>query len=140
MPDAADTPSLLHIADLYKVYDGKVVLDNIDLSVRKGEFCSLVGPSGCGKSTLLRIVLGQEQQTRGVVKVDGVLAGPPDCSRGIVYQRYGLFPHLTVLENVLLGRKLSAPIFAGLKARPQWVEEATAMLREVKLENEARKY
>ncbi len=96
----------IHIEDVDKAYGDNLVLDNIDLSVSQGEFCSLVGPSGCGKSTLLRLILGSESPTRGTVRIEGQLAGHPDSSRGIVFQRYSLFPHLTVLENVLLGFRL----------------------------------
>jgi len=94
----------LHIEDLYKSYGDKVVLDNVDLSVSEGEFCTLVGPSGCGKSTLLRLILGQEAANSGVVHIDGRAVGVPDTNRGIVFQRYSLFPHMTVLQNVLLGK------------------------------------
>jgi NitT/TauT family transport system ATP-binding protein len=106
--DARDGPHLLRIEDVYKTYGTKVVLDDIDLAVRTGELCTLVGPSGCGKSSLLRLILGQEPPTSGRLLVDGEPVGHPDPLRGIVYQRYSLFPHLTVLENVMLGRTLPA--------------------------------
>jgi NitT/TauT family transport system ATP-binding protein len=96
----------LHVEDVYKSYGQKVVLDNVDLSVAPGELCTLVGPSGCGKSTLLRLVLGQEFADHGKVMIDGKVASYPDPHRGIVYQKYSLYPHLTVLENVLLGLRL----------------------------------
>lgn len=99
--------SILHIEDVYKSYGDKLILDNIDLSVNKGEFCTLVGPSGCGKSTLLRLILGQEKADHGALTINGHAAGYPDTERGIVFQRYSLYPHLTVLENVLLGKHLS---------------------------------
>ncbi|KKK57032.1 hypothetical protein LCGC14_3058580, partial [marine sediment metagenome] len=67
--------NILHIQDLYKVYGDNLVLDNIDLSVQEGEFCTVVGPSGCGKSTLLRLILGQEMPTRGTLQIDGKPVG-----------------------------------------------------------------
>ena len=98
---------LLHLENVYKAYGDKLVLDDIDLKVRESELCSLVGPSGCGKSTLLRLILGQERPTSGEVLIDGEPGGYPDTRRGIVYQKYSLYPHLTVLENVMLGKRLS---------------------------------
>jgi NitT/TauT family transport system ATP-binding protein len=100
------TNKKLHIEDVYKSYTGKVILDNVDLSVAEGELCTLVGPSGCGKSTLLRLVLGQEFPDSGKVLIDGDVAAHPDPHRGIVYQKYSLYPHLTVMENTLLGLRL----------------------------------
>ena len=63
--------NILHIQDVYKIYGNKIVLDNVDLSVARGEFCTVVGPSGCGKSTLLRLILGQERPTKGQLLIDG---------------------------------------------------------------------
>ncbi len=99
----------LHIEDVYKSYDGRCILDNIDLKVAEGEFCTVVGPSGCGKSTLLRLILGQEQPDpgSGYIHINGALTGKPNTRRGIVYQRYTLLPHLTVLQNVMLGKTLT---------------------------------
>jgi len=83
---------VLHVLDVYKSYGDKLILDNIDLSVKMGELCTLVGPSGSGKSTVLRLVLGQELPTAGRLLIDGEAVGFPDPSRGIVFQRYSLFP------------------------------------------------
>ena len=97
----------IHLEDIDKHYGSKRVLDNIDLSVLSGELCSLVGPSGCGKSTLLRLILGQEPPTTGQIFIEGKPVSFPEPNRGIVFQRYSLFPHLTVLDNVLLGKRLT---------------------------------
>jgi NitT/TauT family transport system ATP-binding protein len=80
-----------------------VILNNVGLNIRAGEFLSLVGPTGCGKSTILRLILGSQFPTRGTVLVDGqpVIGVNRDC--GIVFQRYSLFPHLKVLENIAFG-------------------------------------
>jgi NitT/TauT family transport system ATP-binding protein len=134
--------AFLHIEDVYKSYGAKRVLDNVDLSVAQGEFCSLVGPSGCGKSTLLRLILGQERASDGRVLIEGRPVGYPDRDRGIVYQRYSLFPHLTVLENVTLGRRLCAGFLGRFQRAEQkaFADEALELLREVSLAEHALKY
>ena len=84
----------------------KIILSDIDLFVRAGEFVTVVGPSGCGKSTVLRLILGSQFPTRGSVRVDGETVRRVSRDRGIVYQKYSLFPHLTVVENIALGLEL----------------------------------
>ncbi len=116
MPEAIADDYLLVIEDVYKRYPArksdrasageKTVLNDVDLRVRKGEFISVVGPSGCGKSTLLRMVLGSEQPSSGSVLINGKPVGGPGRERGIVFQRYSLFPHLTVRDNIVFGLDL----------------------------------
>ncbi|HLF98700.1 MAG TPA: ABC transporter ATP-binding protein [Methylococcaceae bacterium] len=132
----------IHIEDVYKLYDGRRVLDNVDLSVSTGEFCALVGPSGCGKSTLLRLILGQERPTRGQVLIENAPAGFPDTRRGIVFQKYTLYPHLTVLDNVLLGRRLEQPWSWLPRVQPRPRDRAAALehLERVRLSDAAHKY
>ncbi|MBI4425251.1 MAG: ABC transporter ATP-binding protein [Elusimicrobia bacterium] len=137
---ADPSDKLLYLENVYKSYGPTLILDDIDLSVRPGEFCSVVGPSGCGKSTLLRLILGAEPPTAGRVLLEGEAIGHPDPRRGIVYQRYSLFPHLTVLENVLLGKRLSAGFWSWRRERPACVEEACALLRTMRLEGDRDKY
>lgn len=133
--------SKLHIEDVYKGYGSKLVLDNIDLTVAKGELCTLVGPSGCGKSTLLRLVLGQEFADQGQVLIDGATVRHPDPHRGIVYQKYSLFPHLTVLDNVLLGLRLHRQSWWLPWRRDRAGEdEAMAMLEQLRLGEARHKY
>lgn len=79
------------------------VLDNINLNVKKGSFVSIVGPSGCGKSTLLYLVAGLDKADKGNIRVDGNLVTKPGPERVVVFQEAGLFPWLTVLENVTYG-------------------------------------
>lgn len=131
---------LLYLENVSKVYGEKCVLNDIDLAVHQHEFCTVVGPSGCGKSTLLRLILGQEQPSSGELLMHGETIGYPGPDRGIVYQRYSLFPHLTILENILLGKRLRIPVwhrFKGLKADKQ---EAMAHLDNVQLAEHAHKY
>jgi NitT/TauT family transport system ATP-binding protein len=133
-------PKRLHIEDLYKKYDQRLVLENVDLSVREGELCSLVGPSGCGKSTLFRIILGQETASSGSVLIDGQPVGPPALDRGIVYQKYSLFPHLTVLENVMLGKNLGVGFFERKRRHAEFRDEAMIYLERVRLGSHGGKY
>ncbi len=128
--------NFLHIEDVYKSYGKNLVLNDIDLSVEAGELCTVVGPSGCGKSTLLRLILGQEQPDSGEILIDGIYAGGPDIRRGVVYQKYSLFPHLNVLDNVLLGIKLNPSARCTAEDR----ERAISYLERVKLGDSLEKY
>ena len=83
-----------------------VALDNISLQVRPGEFLCVVGPSGCGKSTLLHLIAGLYQQTAGKVFVDGKAVNGPGTDRILIFQELGLFPWLTVAQNVEFGMKM----------------------------------
>ena len=132
--------NILHIQDVYKLYGNKIVLDNVDLSVARGEFCTVVGPSGCGKSTLLRLILGQERPTRGELFIDGCPAESANSERGIVYQKYSLFPHLTVLENVLLGKKLNTGIVERFRGKKNLEAEAMHFLEKVRLAEHRNKF
>lgn len=109
-PDRHD--GLLELRGIGKSYVGsrgeKVVFRDISFEVSKGELVALVGPSGSGKSTLLKIILGQERPSSGEVLLGGEPLGYPDVRRGIVPQHYGLFPHLTIIENLMLGDRLSS--------------------------------
>jgi spermidine/putrescine transport system ATP-binding protein len=89
-----------------KRFDEIVAVDAIDLSIRRGEFLSLLGPSGCGKTTTLRLIAGFEQPDEGEILIGGVdVAGLPPYKRDVntVFQSYALFPHLNVLDNVAYG-------------------------------------
>jgi len=97
----------LEIKNLSKQYQVKgeslPVLDNISLSIKPGEFVSIVGSSGCGKSTLLRLVIGLEDDYHGEILLDGKRIVGTSLERGIVFQEHRLFPWLTVEQNVSLG-------------------------------------
>ncbi len=98
----------LRINSVRKDFDGFVAVDNVSLSIRRGEIFALLGASGCGKSTLLRMLAGFEQASAGTVELDGVvLNGVPPYQRPVnmMFQSYALFPHMTVAQNVAFGLK-----------------------------------
>jgi len=132
------------IRNLWKEYADQVVLERINLDVAAGEFCTIVGASGCGKTTFLRLLLGDEAPTRGKILLDGEpLPAEPGPDRGIVFQRYSVFPHLTVLGNVMLGPELkAAPVTGRLfgAARRDARDQARQMLAAVGLGQALDKY
>ncbi|MEP3674670.1 ABC transporter ATP-binding protein [Sulfitobacter sp.] len=134
----------LRIKNLWKEYGDQIVLENLSFEVAPRSFVALVGPSGCGKTTLLRLLLGQEKLTRGSITLDGApLPSEPGPDRGVVYQRYSVFPHLTVLGNVMLGPELQSSRVWGRRfgtERKQLAEAAREMIREVGLAGSEDKY
>ncbi|MGH8446536.1 MAG: ABC transporter ATP-binding protein [Solimonas sp.] len=136
--------SAISIRKVWVEYGEQVVLERLDLDIASGDFVAIVGPSGCGKTTFLRLLLGQERPTRGELLLDGVaMPDEPGADRGVVFQKYSVFPHLTVLGNVLLGCELQAsPLLARLfgARRRRQVEAARALLTEVGLGEALHKY
>ena len=136
--------SLIEVSHLWKTYPGQTVLEDINLSLDEGEFVTIVGASGCGKTTFLRILLGAEQPSKGTVTLSGQpLAGEPGPDRGIVFQRYSVIPHLTVVQNVLLGLELGSQRWIGRafgRRRKRYLAAATDMLRRVGLSDRLHSY
>ncbi|WP_137819839.1 ABC transporter ATP-binding protein [Pseudomonas sp. 2FG] len=136
--------SFIQVNNVWQQYDDQVVLERLNLSIAAGEFCTLVGASGCGKSTFLRLLLGQETPSRGEILLNGQkLVGEPDASRGVVFQRYSVFPHLSVLDNVALGLELPrSPLLGRLfgSAKGEVREQAAALLHKVGLGHALDKY
>ncbi|MBC7683588.1 MAG: ATP-binding cassette domain-containing protein, partial [Ferruginibacter sp.] len=98
----------LRTENLVKRFDGVAAVDNVTLSIQKGEIFALLGSSGCGKSTLLRMLAGFETPTSGAVMLNGVdIAKMPPYERPInmMFQSYALFPHLNIWENIAFGLK-----------------------------------
>ncbi len=119
---------VLECNDLSHWFGKKKVLNKVNLQIGRGQIVALVGPSGSGKSTLLRAILGTHPPRSGEVLMDGVPYRSPHRDRGIVYQRYSLFPFLTAEENVAFGLKLdhttlSYRVFNYLKWRKQRAEQ-----------------
>ena len=101
---------LIRLADICMAYDGEVVLDNINLTINDSEFLTLLGPSGCGKTTTLQIIGGFVKPTAGTVLFDGVrINDVPPHKRQVntVFQRYALFPHLDVYDNIAFGLRIA---------------------------------
>jgi NitT/TauT family transport system ATP-binding protein len=136
--------SRLEVKNVWRTYGEQVVLERISLQVKEHEFCTIVGASGCGKSTFLRMLLGAEQPSRGKIEFDGrPLAREPEAERGIVFQRYSVFPHLTAIENVLIGMEFNAaPLLGRLfgSRRRAAIERADALLEAVGLTAARDKY
>ena len=130
--------------NVWKEYGGHVVLERLNLKIASRSFVALVGPSGCGKTTFLRMLLGDEEATRGEILLDGTaLKAEPGKDRGVVFQRYSVFPHLTVLGNVMLAREFEQSRVCGRlwgNRRQGALEEANTLLEEVGLKGQEDKY
>ncbi len=144
IPHTGSGKSFIEAKNVWQEYGDQIVLERLNLQVKEGEFCTLVGASGCGKSTFLRMLLGQERPSRGEILLDGApIANEPDASRGVVFQRYSVFPHLSVLDNVALGLELPRSpllgrLLGGAKRRAR--DEAATMLEKVGLGHALNKY
>ncbi|MBS4540144.1 ABC transporter ATP-binding protein [Clostridium sp. D2Q-11] len=122
---------IIKLEELQKEYSGTKVLKNIDLKVKKNEFLTLLGPSGCGKTTTLRIIGGFELPTKGNVYFDGdKINDVPPYKRQIntVFQKYALFPHMNIFENIAFGLKIKKISQKEIK------QKVSRMLRLVGLE------
>ena len=121
---------LIELIDVSKEYAGDVALEHVNLYIKDGEFLTLLGPSGCGKTTMLRLIAGFIQPTSGRIEMDGVdIANVPPYKRKIntVFQKYALFPHLNVFDNIAFGLKIKKMDKALIK------EKVEAMLELVNL-------
>lgn len=122
---------------VWKEYGATVVLENLRLEVAEHEFVTIIGASGCGKTTFLKMLLGVEHPTRGEILIDGVPLDPePGPDRGIVFQRYSLFPHLTAIQNLVLGLELRRSRLLGRlfgAARRDAIRRAESVLESVGL-------
>lgn len=129
--------TLLSLRDVWVEYGDRIIIEKLDLDIEAGSFVSIIGPSGAGKSSFLRLILGQEAPTRGTILLDGAPL-IPECGpdRGVVFQRYSVFPHLSALRNTILGMECAqAPLTGRLfgAARRAAKDEAAAMLTAVGL-------
>ncbi|MCD8331821.1 MAG: amino acid ABC transporter ATP-binding protein [Oscillospiraceae bacterium] len=133
---------ILTVDHLVKRYDSLTVLDDVSFGVQQGEVIVVVGPSGCGKSTLLRCINALEPIQGGEIRLHGepIAADSKNLSAmrqkvGMVFQSYDLFPHFTVLNNILL-----APTKVQRRSRAEVTEEAMALLGRVGLEEKANSF
>jgi len=113
--------SLEDISLSYRTNDGLrlLALDDINLRVQPGEFLCIVGPSGCGKSTLLHLIAGLQAPTAGTVLADEKPIAGPGTDRILIFQELGLFPWLTVAENVEFGMKMKGVTKAERRERTE---------------------
>ncbi len=136
--------SAISLHGVWQEYGDRVVIERLNLEIAAGSFLALVGPSGCGKTTLLRMLLGQERPSRGRILLDGKpMPAEPTADRGVVFQRYSVFPHLTALGNVLMALETARARVTGRLwgvARVQAKKRAADMLAEVGLAHAAQKY
>lgn len=134
----------IELNNVAKSYGDNIVLEKINCSVKRGEFITMVGTSGCGKSTFLKMLLGTEGQSQGDILLDGeAIIAEPSPDRGIVFQKYSVFPHLTVRENVALAKEFEQSSILGRlfgKKRQQALVEADGWLEAVGLHSARFKY
>jgi ABC-type Fe3+/spermidine/putrescine transport system ATPase subunit len=122
---------LLKLSGLSKSFGVARAVEPLDLAVQAGDFCAILGPSGCGKSTLLRMIAGFIEPSSGSITIEGrdvTLLGPEKRPTNMVFQSYGLFPHLTVAENVGFGLALQK------KSKDEVGQRTEEALRLVRLE------
>ncbi|SEA35057.1 ATP-binding cassette domain-containing protein [Rubrimonas cliftonensis] len=134
--------SFVSVRNVFQSYGDRPILERVSVEVEEGCFVSIVGASGCGKSTFLRLLLAQETPSRGEVSIAGQPpAREPGRDRGVVFQKYSVFPHLTIRDNILAAEELSAR-WGRLwgRARRAARERADAALARVGLAHVADQY
>lgn len=123
--------NIIEIKGVSKTYEDNTVLDNLTLNIKKNEFLTLLGPSGCGKTTTLKIIAGFEEADTGEVLFDGTdISSLPPYKRQVntVFQKYALFPHMNVYENIAFGLKIKK------KSKNEIYTKVKEMLKLVALE------
>ncbi len=129
--------SYVEVNNVAVSYGDVRILERVSITVDKGAFCTIVGASGCGKSTFLRLLLGQERPLKGRISIDGKIIAPePTPERGIVFQRYSVFPHMTVAENLILAAEFENSMLTGrlfFGARRKALANAEATLQKIGL-------
>jgi polar amino acid transport system ATP-binding protein len=134
--------SIVKMRDVYKSFADNQVLKGVTLDVRRGEVVCIIGPSGSGKSTILRCINALLPIDSGSIVVDGVEVNAPDLDKlelrrkvGMIFQQYNLFPHMTVLQNIMM-----APVSVLGQDKHEVEECAHALLRKVRLDGKASQY
>ena len=133
--DKENNPVLIKVEDVHKKYDDREVLKGIDLNLHKGEVLVILGPSGCGKSTFLRCLNGLEKIQGGDIKFNDRAFSDKNINWqeihekiGMVFQNYELFPHMTVMENIMLG-----PLKVQKRDKSEVTSQAEQLLEKVGL-------
>lgn len=127
--ESTQTSTVIQLTGISKSFDGKSIIENLDLNVNHGEFLTILGPSGCGKTTVLRMIAGFETVDSGKILLanENVTEQPPEQRHvNTVFQSYALFPHMTVFENVAFGLRMQKVAQTEIESR---VEEALKMVR-----------
>ena len=136
--------AFIELNRISKHYGDNVVLENLSTKVSAGEFVTLVGASGCGKSTFLKLLLGTERASSGELLMAGqAIDQEPSPERGIVFQKYSVFPHLTVRENVAIGLEFERSAWLGRlfgSSRKEALEQADEWLEAVGLDQALNQY
>ena len=117
----------LIVNNLSKRFGEKLILDHLSFSMKSGDFMALVGSSGSGKSTILRLVAGLDQPSSGSITVDGTPAWGPGPDRGMVFQKYSLYPWLNAADNVAFGMRLQRMKAAEIKERTAYFLEVVGL-------------
>ena len=131
--------SFVSVSNVWQKYGNRSILERVNVEIDEGEFISIVGASGCGKSTFLRMLLAQERPHKGEISIDsGVTAKEPNRERGVVFQKYSVFPHLSVRENLIAAESFETAFgrLTGTK-RKAAAERADAMLERIGLNHVA---
>lgn len=135
---------MIQVNNVWKQYGDNVILERLNVSVKEGEFVTLVGTSGCGKSTFLNMLLGTVQPSKGEILLDGQpIPDEPGADRGIVFQQYSVFPHMTVLENVMATKGFQHKGMTGYlfgSKRAEAKRQAEEILEQVGLSHALKKY
>lgn len=125
--------SFVEVRHLFHRYGNRPILERVNLEVEEGAFVSIVGASGCGKSTFLRLLLAEERPSEGEIRIAGQPpAVEPGPDRGVVFQRYSVFPHMTVRDNIVAAESFSAsPVgrFFGVRLRSARARADTVLER-----------
>lgn len=135
---------MIEARQVWKNFGDTQVLERVNTVIQEGEFVALVGTSGCGKSTFLKMLLGVESVSKGEILLDGkLIATEPGPDRGIVFQQYSVFPHMTVLQNVVSAsgfrnRGLTGRLFGDARAAAK--RESAVMLEKVGLSHAMENY
>jgi NitT/TauT family transport system ATP-binding protein len=117
----------LLVQNLCKRFGDKTVLEDINFSIQSGEFVTFVGSSGCGKSTLLRLIAGLDYPSGGRIQVDGSPVEGPGPDRGMVFQKYSLYPWLNAADNVAFGMRLQGMTSADVRNRTAYFLEVVGL-------------